>query len=105
MKLEHPYREEYQKVVLLLEKKLPVNVSREKLLRDIYEIYSDAQKQQTPLSELYPDGFEVFYREILESLPVYTMQRQAERQKPANLLLRVLWIVAVGALLYWLICR
>jgi len=70
--LEGEYKDLYQRVTKSLREDVRPGEELEHAISSILQLLLEASDERRPVSELFPDGFDAFYEELLEALPVYS---------------------------------
>ncbi len=82
--LQKPYSELLQRTAALLQHDVRSGTERTQALQELEALLFSAQEQSQPLEELFPEGFDAFYRDLTASLPAYSGEdkiRQLRRRR------------------------
>lgn len=80
-RLKGSYLKAYRQISLEIMQEAQRSQSREKTLMEIENLLFQAQLDSTPLSSLFADGYESFCKDILETLPRYTVEEKYYRHQ------------------------
>lgn len=92
--LNGEYRDLYNRLIKQLREDVQPGEELERAISSILQMLSEAAEEKRPVLELIPDGFDVFYQELLDALPVYTRESRLLKRRRA----KMRWI-AVTAIL------
>ena len=95
-RIHAPYDEIFLKTKKLLRHDITPREKRMDILLDFSELLADASMNKQPPEELFPDGFDSFYAELVSGIPSYSAERRVKKMK--NL------AVVCGALAFIVIC-
>lgn len=79
--LKGSYQKAYKQISLAIRQEAQRSQQREQTLREMENMLFQAQLDGTPLSAVFSDGYETFYRDILETLPRYTVEEKYYRHR------------------------
>lgn len=77
--LNQEYREVYQQTQLFLQRDIEQKSERKAVLRELFEFLLDAQQKNTPVKELFPEGYEAFYQDLICGLSTYPAPRKRKQ--------------------------
>ncbi|MEF2248828.1 MULTISPECIES: hypothetical protein [unclassified Paenibacillus] len=85
--LKGEYKELYNRVVTLLKEDVQPGEERDRAISSMLQLLLEAEAEQRPVPELFPEGFESFYQELVEALPVYTRESRSVKKRKAKMML------------------
>lgn len=77
--LDKEYKDIYKQTELFLRRDLISKKEQKTVLREFYELLMEAQQQNTPVQQLFPEGYEVFYQDLISGLATYTAPEKRKR--------------------------
>lgn len=101
--LSSEYHALYKRLVRMLRADVEPGPELELALSSILELLLEASQEQRLAAELFPEGIDAFYRDLLETLPVYSSAKTEAKRKQK----RIVWSIAAVVLaltVVWGIC-
>jgi len=94
------YKELYKRLTTLLKEDVQPGQERERAISSMFQLLLEAEAEQRPVSELIPEGFESFYQELVETLPVYTRESRSVKKRKAKVMLSAVAILLCLTIIY-----
>ncbi|MBO5046998.1 MAG: hypothetical protein J6D19_01155 [Clostridia bacterium] len=98
-RIQAPYDEIFLKTKKLLRHDIAPREKRMEILLDFSELLADASMNKQPPEELFPDGFDSFYAELVSGIPSYSAERRVKKMKNLAVVCGVLVVLTLGILL------
>ena len=77
--LDKKYKDIYKQTELFLRRDLISKEEQKTVLREFFELLIEAQQQNTPVQQLFPEGYEIFYQDLISGLATYTAPEKRKR--------------------------
>ena len=94
--LNKEYREIYKPTELFLRRDVKSKAERKTVLKEFFELLSEAQQQNTPVDQLFSEGYDVFYQDLISGLSIYTADTKRTRILRIRIAAICLAVLCVG---------
>lgn len=93
-------REIYSQTKILLRHDVKKKSERKAVLNEFFELLSDAQKRGLSSEELFPEGYDIFYRDLLSGLEIYSAREKRKRIIRMQVVAVIFLVLCTGIIIF-----
>lgn len=103
-RLEGEYKKVYIRTKHLLLTDVQNGIDRINALAGLTDMLTEASERKQPLSELFPDGYDAFYHELIYVLPIYSAeskQRKSRHKRIGYITIATMCFILISIIVLW----